>query len=282
MEENQGYQATLGQCATTDPTPYWCSLAASYASLTSFYAIHHPSLPNYLAFDSGSTQGCNADSCATGYTTGDLGGQLTTAGIPWTAYMESMPAACDPVVTTPLYVLKHDPFLFFTDVTANTSSCDQDVVPYPGASSLVATLDGTMPPDFVWITPNVCDDMHGAGSKLGSCYGETNPELIAGGDAWLSANLAPILSSTWFTGSPSTVIVTMDENDNQSTGSCCGDATGGQVPAVVISSAAAGVGPVSGAADLYGLLRSIEEVYGLPLLGAAASSSNGDLSSLFG
>ena len=34
--------------------------------------------------------------------------------------------------------------------------------------------------------------------------------------------------------------------------------------------------------DNYGTLRTIEEAFGLSLLGAASSSANGDLSSLFG
>ena len=40
-------------------------------------------------------QGCSADTCLPGYAVSDLGGQLTAAGVPWTAYMESMPTACD-------------------------------------------------------------------------------------------------------------------------------------------------------------------------------------------
>src|ERR1700693_1820790 len=58
VEENRGYGATLGDCAAD---PYLCSLAAGYASLTAWYAVSHPSAPNYLALDSGSTQGIASD-----------------------------------------------------------------------------------------------------------------------------------------------------------------------------------------------------------------------------
>jgi hypothetical protein len=75
------------------PDPYLCSLAASYASFTAWDGVAHPSLPNYLALTSGSTQGCTSDNCKGPYTS-DLGAQLTTAGVPWTAYMESMKTAC--------------------------------------------------------------------------------------------------------------------------------------------------------------------------------------------
>ena len=79
-------------------------------------------------------------------------------------------------------------------------------------------------------------------------------------------------TSSWFTGGNATVIVTMDENDQQSS------PAGGQVPFVVISSRAKGAGAVATHGNLFGALRSIEEVFGLPLLGGAQSPSNGDSS----
>src|ERR1035441_7452134 len=98
MEESQSYADTLGTCGSGTPDPYWCSLASEYASMTSWSGVEEPySLPNYLAITGGSTQGCTNDICLTPdtITSQDLGGQLTAAGIPWTADMESMPTACD-------------------------------------------------------------------------------------------------------------------------------------------------------------------------------------------
>jgi hypothetical protein len=57
---------------------------------------------------------------------------------------------------------------------------------------------------------------------------------------------------------------------------------GGTIPLTVISATARGQGDVATAGDHFGTLRSIEEAYGLPLLGAAADPANGDLSALFG
>ena len=252
VEENKGYGATLGSCGAD---PYLCSLASQYASYTNWYAIGHPSLPNYLAFDSGGTQSCQADACAGGYGATDLGGQLSSAGIPWTAYMESMPSACDTNGSVGLYKRSHNPFVYFNDV-ANSSNCANNVVPYPGTAGLISNLDASGAPQFVWITPNLNDDMHNG--------------TVAQGDAWLQANLAPVLTSSWFTNYDSTVIVTMDENDGQPLPG------GGQIPMVVISSTAAGQGSISTAGNLYGTLRGIEETFGLGYLGAAASASSGD------
>ena len=56
---------------------------------------------------------------------------------------------------------------------------------------MVAALDGAGAPDFVWISPNLYDDMHSA--------------QVTAGDNWLQANLGPVLASPWFTSSNATV-----------------------------------------------------------------------------
>jgi acid phosphatase len=264
MEENQGYDATQTNCGADNA--YFCQLAAEYASVVPWFGIGHPSLPNYLAVTSGSTQGCTADTCGT-YAVNNLGEQLTVSGIPWAAYMESMPSACYTGATYGEYAGRHNPFVHFADLLSS-GACAAHDLPYPGAAGLVSALDRAGAPDFVWITPNLIDDMHDG--------------TVAEGNQWLQANLAPILTSAWFLDFRSTVIVTEDENDAQPSGSCCGDAAGGQVPSIVISRNATGRGIVNLTGDHYGTLRSIEEAFGLPQLGGAAQASNGDLSSLFG
>jgi len=133
---------------------------------------------------------------------------------------------------------------------------------FESLAGLVTALGGTGAPDFVWITPNLANDMHSG--------------TVQQGDAWLKANLGPVLASPWFTGGDATVVVTMDENDAQSTPG------GGQVPLVVISRNTTGKGSVTVSRNHYGMLRSIEEAYGLGLLGGAATGANGDLVALFG
>lgn len=250
MEENKGYAATLGTCSAD---PYFCSLAAKYASFTNSHGVGHPSMPNYYAFTSGGTQGCTTDGCAP-FSAPSLGSQLTAVRVPWTAYMEGMPSACDKNNSNSGgYVIKHDPFVQSTAIT----SCASHVLPYPGSSGMLAALDSRSAPDFIWITPNLTDDMHDG--------------TVQQGDAWLKANLAPVLTSSWFTKFRSTVIVTMDEGDAGSTN---------QIPTVVISSHAAGVGGVSTSINHYAVLRAIEGVYGLDCLRAAASASS--ISNFFG
>jgi phosphatidylinositol-3-phosphatase len=272
MEENQSYSATLGSCGSGSPDPYWCSLAATYASGTGWYGVQHPSLPNYLDMVSGADHGCTADTCpiSVGGAGPDLGGQLSQAGIPWVAWMESMPRPCDTGGDSGNYEQHHDPFAYFTDVTASTD-CSTDLAPYPGASAMVSALDGGDAPDLVWLTPNVCDDMHTA------C---TSTNQITVGDDWLKSNLPGVLQSSWFEDG-GTVIITMDEDEGDNSG-CCGDAAGGSIPITVISGQARGFGNFSSAGDHYGVLRSLEEAFHLSLLGGAQNPANGDLSSLLG
>ncbi len=254
VEENQGYGPTLGTCSAD---PYFCSLASTYASLTNWSGVAHGSFVDYLALDSGSTQGQTFDCGTCGPFAGaDLGGQLSAKRIPWTAYIESMPWACYRGVGTGAYKKTHNPFVYFNDVLNN--NCASHDVPYPGVTSMVRALNSSSAPAYVFITPNLLHDMHTG--------------TVQQGDAWLKANLAPVLTSSWFTNFKSTVIVTMDE----------GGASGSnnQIATVIISNNAKGMGAIDLAGDHYGTLRTIEEAFGLSLLGGATSGT--DLSSLFG
>jgi acid phosphatase len=262
IEENKNAGVPSG-------SPYLHGLATAYASSSRWFGVDHPSAPNYVALTSGSTQtvvgDCTPPSCGP-YPGPSLGGQLTAAGIPWAAYMESMPAPCYSGPNAGEYAEKHDPFMYFDDVLHN--GCAEHVLPYPGVNALVSTLDSPNAPDFVWITPNLLHDMHDGS--------------VAQGDAWAQANLAPILASSWFTHYDSTVIVTMDEGDNDASASCCGQPPGGPVPLIVVSSADTGIGSIPLNGDQYGTLRAIEQEFGLPLLGQAADVANGDAQPLFG
>ena len=91
------------------------------------------------------------------------------------------------------------------------------------------------------------------------------------GDAWLKANVAPVLTSSWFTNFNSTVIVTMDEGDAGNTN---------QIPMVIISDSSRGRGAVTTVGNHYGDLRTIEEAFGLSAIGGATSGL--DLGPLFG
>jgi hypothetical protein len=116
-------------------------------------------------------------------------------------------------------------------------------------------------PRFVWISPNLCHDMH-------SCP-------VGDGDRFL-AGLVPALTRA--VGSRGAVVITWDEGVGSA--GCCVHASGGQIPTIVAGPAAR-VGARSLVAyDHYSLLRTIEDAFGLPHLRGAACPCTRPLSTL--
>src|SRR3989440_6368175 len=176
--ENHSY----GQIIGSGSAPYINSLAARYGLATNYFAVTHPSLPNYLALTGGSTFGITSD-CTTCFVSAPniAVDRVEASGRTWKAYMESMPGPCFVGDSYP-YMQKHDPFFYYDDIRTNPAECAK-VVPYASLSSDLASAATT--PNFVWVTPNMCDDTH-------DCP-------VATGDQWLSQNIPLILSSPAFT-----------------------------------------------------------------------------------
>jgi len=144
----------------------------------------------------------------------------------------------------------------------------------------VTTLDAANPPDFVWITPNDCNDMHGDTSTGSPCASSTHSQLVKAGDTWLSSNIGPVISSSWFSQN-GIIIITWDEGTSGK--GCCGlTAPGSHIATIVVTSKNKRLGNFTATGDHYGTLRGIEECYGVvPLLGGSANIANGDLKNAF-
>jgi phospholipase C len=116
--ENEEYSQVIG-----DPSaPYENALAVNYTLLTSYYAVRHPSLPNYLAMVSGTTQNVSSDclpsQCSTN--SSSIVDLLQSHGLTWKEYAESMPTNCSQTVSSDgLYQPKHGPFVYFSSITGN-------------------------------------------------------------------------------------------------------------------------------------------------------------------
>jgi phospholipase C len=313
MMENTSYNDLLS--ASNPNTTFIQQLAADNGLATNYFGVTHVSLPNYIAATSGSNWGSNSDAVAQAplFDHQNLVDQLETAGVSWKAYMEGLPFAGDLVSQTPdgLYVRKHNPFLMYPDVYNNPTRAD-NVVPLTQLSTDLAT--GNVP-RFVWITPNICNDMHGGAT---SCPFPSSPTdalqaaLYQDGDNFLRTWVDAITHSKAWTGH-SAIFITWDEGgfEDESpfgptdispgpdspilpatpadpTSGGGGDLAGGtvygggHVPMIVI---ARGVGHRvdSVLADHYSLLQTIELNFGLPLLGNAGDTVQvGNLSSLLG
>lgn len=206
--------------------PFITHLAHTYAMATNYYGVTHPSLPNYVAAISGSTWWVNDDNPNNRFDHTNLVDQLEAHGKTWGAYMETMPSVGFLGDQYPdnaaLYVSKHNPFVLFNDIR-NRPGRLAHVKPY---AQFATDLASGHAPDFVWISPNQCHDMHGGvyvqvapdGSDGTPCpYGSAKDDpndaaLKQKADDFVHGAVSTIMSSSAWTANSAIFIVT-DEND---------------------------------------------------------------------
>jgi phosphatidylinositol-3-phosphatase len=223
MLENHSQQSVIG-----DPNaPYITSLAQHYASAAEYYGVTHPSEPNYLALLSGSNWWLNKDDPSVRLDHVNLVDELEAAHKTWAAYMEAMPADNKTVDAWPsssnaLYASKHNPFVLFNDIR-NSSTRMANVKPYTDFATDLASAHTT--PDFAFIAPDQCNDMHGGvytavpGHPETPCpYNDTNDDpndvaLKQKADAFVQRTVQTIMASpSWHQGQDA-IFVVSDEGD---------------------------------------------------------------------
>jgi phosphatidylinositol-3-phosphatase len=244
--------------------PYLNRLGSGYSVATQYYAITHPSLPNYLALLGGSTFGITSDCVTCGVDAPNLVDQLAQHGKSWKAYIEGMPGACSSLPQWPpgRYAKKHNPFLYFAAIRNNAQRC-RNVVPY---SAFAPDLASGNVPDFVWITPDLCHDGH-------DCS-------LAESDQWLAAQVPSILNSSAFRHG-GVLFITFDEAADGATAGCCHLAAGGQVFTLVASPLVKPGAQISVPYDHYSLLRTVEDAWKLPYLGGAGDPATANMAAFF-
>jgi phospholipase C len=264
VEENHSANQILGNPAA----PFINQLASRGTLLRNYFAVTHPSLPNYLAMTSGSTQGISNDCPRCTLPADNLGAQLERAGIGWKAYAQSLPGPCSNVPSAGDYARKHEPFLYYDNVRDHPT-CAARVVP---ATQLDADIAAGTLPSFAFVTPDLRHDMHGDG-------GESDEQLVATADAWLR-NLYERLVASPAWRQDTRLVVTFDEGGGAE-GCCGGLASGGHVLTIVTGPRVPS-GQDGRAYSHYSLLRSIEANFGLPYLGHAADPASATIPALAG
>ena len=234
--ENHSYNEIIGSTSA----PYINSLLATGGLATNYYAVAHPSLPNYLALTGASTYGVTSDCTTCWINATNIGDNIESAGKTWKAYEESMPSACFVGDSYP-YAQKHDPFIYYNDVRTNASRCQSHVVPYSSLASDLGAASTT--PNYAFITPNMCNDMH-------DCS-------VSTGDSWLSQQVPAILRSPAFTTQRSLLAIVWDEDDFSGTN---------QVPALLIGTGVIAGMQSPGGYNHYSLLSTIESTLGVTTL----------------
>ena len=257
-----------------------------------------------------------------------LADQLARAGFSWKSYSEDMgndpsrerPVCGHPEIGKPdltqraqpqsalhpldQYAARHNPFVYFHSII-DSADCETHVVNMQSLSTDLRSSAVT--PNFVFITPNLCNDGHDGGRPGKSCV-DGAPGGLKSADQFLERWVPQIIASPAFK-KDGLLIVTFDEADIEgrynpttqsyvlSTGdasSCCNEPKGPNVSPdqVVFGSRNEGpgiFGPGGGrigailvspfirprttshvAYNHYSLLKTIEKIFGLTQLGFAA------------
>ena len=249
--ENHGYSQIIG----SPQAPYLNRLADHGALATDYYAIGHPSLPNYLALTTGSTQGVTSDCNACENTAPSLPGQLEASHISWKAYFQSLPAAGFAGNGIGSYSKHYNPFAYSEQVGEGPIARQHEV----DFGTLRRDLSRHSLPRFSWITPNLLNDGHNAS--------------IRASDRFASRLVPRIVHAL---GPGGVLFVTWDEAQGVT------GPAGGHVALIATGPGARHHVRTDGAVDHYSLLATLEGGLGLAPLGHAASASVGPLVALLG
>lgn len=214
MEENQAYCAIVG----SSEAPYMNQLISNYSLLTNYFAISSKSsLSNYFGITGGSSFGMTADcnpspACEVNGTNTNIGDLLNSKGLSWKEYAESMPSPCYLSDGGPLdlelhglYAVRHDPFVYYSDISSSRDYCDSHVVPFENSTiGFLADLESGNLPNYSLVIPNLCDDGHDLCSV----------NRIQQTDNWLSNIIPKIISSKEFNST--IVFITYDSGSSSS------------------------------------------------------------------
>ena len=236
--ENKSQASVLGN----PEAPSFNNFAKRYAVLSHYGGVAHPSLPNYLALVSGSTHGITTDCTTCIVSARNLGDTLERAHLSWKTYAEGLPRPGFTGGSAGLYAKRHVPFLYFRDIVSNPARLRR-VVPL---RQFARDLAASALPSFSLIVPNLCHDMH-------DCS-------VEAGDTWLGGFLSPLLRNGKLLHS--VVFVVTDEPTTEQASTA--------VPALALGPTVVPGSRYSSRTSHYGLLRTIEDAWGLPRLGHSA------------
>ncbi|AET61262.1 hypothetical protein HPL003_22690 [Paenibacillus terrae HPL-003] len=233
VEENHSSKKISGNSSA----PFMNYLMKNGVSLMNHYAIEHPSQPNYLDLFSGSNQGVNNDLTPKKMNANNLALELMKHGYTFGGYSEGLPKTgfTGPYDLKTLYARKHNPWVNFTNLPASIN------MPLTSFAQNFNQL-----PTVSFVIPNLNHDMHDG--------------TIREADRWLQAHLSAY--ARWAPQHNSLLIVTWDEDDLSSKN---------KIPTVIIGPQLKN-GPYNGKSNHFSVLRMIEQLYGLELLGKSRTA----------
>jgi hypothetical protein len=233
---------------TSSSMPYLYGLSTTYGRADQLYAVAHPSLPNYLAFWSGSTQGVTDDG---NYNLGaaSLSSQMAAAGRSWRTYAQDYPGTgcnlgstyagpVDGPGVAGTYARKHNPAMSFTSVSG-TNQC-ANIQP-------LAKFDPSV--NVAFVVPNLCNDAHDCSLATADTFLRGFVPQVTGAPDWAHTLL----------------IISFDEGSTSTNG-------GGRIFTAVMRPGLSGVVSTTQHSH-YSVLRTIEDLNGLPCLANSCSAN---------
>ncbi|MES2287903.1 MAG: alkaline phosphatase family protein [Bacteroidota bacterium] len=243
--ENHASSSIIG----SSNAPYINSLinGTSSANFTQSFGLTHPSQPNYIMLFSGSNQGVVTDSDPSTFpfTTPNLGASLLANSYSFIGYSEDLPSVGFNGTSSGDYARKHSPWINWQDAPTNGIPAinNQPFTSFPTDFSTLPTVS--------FVIPNLKHDMHDPIFL---------PSAVVNGDTWLQNNLDGYIQ--WAKTNNSLFILTFDEDDNFNSNHIATVFVGENVVQ----------GQYSETIDHYSILRTLEDMYGLPYAGNSSAS----------
>jgi hypothetical protein len=243
---------SFGQIIGSEHAPYLNHLARRHGVATRYYAIAHPSLPNYLAMISGSTHGCHNNSCAGGIRGKTLARQFAAHGRRWRGYFEGLPEAGYLGDDIGNYVHHHNPFAYFRGITRKSKQRHHILSFRPFGRSL------RRPPALSYVVPSDIHNMHSGPIRVG--------------DDWIHTWIPRVMHSPGYRDHGA-IFITWDEADKTDSSGCCiAGVHGGRHPLIAIVHNGPRHVRLTKRRSAYSLLRTIEAGFRFARLGRAAQA----------
>lgn len=244
--ENHAYSSIIG----SSDAPYINSLANDTfgALFSNSHGVTHPSQPNYMYLFSGSSQNVILDftpiTALLPFTTTNLGSSLLQNNKTFVGYSEDLPSVGFTGDASGAYHRKHAPWINWQDGTTNgiPAALNQPFTSFPSNYNNLPTLS--------FVIPNQDHDMHDG--------------TIAQADTWLQQNIDAYVQ--WAKANNSLLILTFDEDDGIIPG------TGSNQIATIFVGQMVKRGQYNENIDHNNVLRTMEEMYGLPFAGNSSSA----------
>ncbi|MHB8335961.1 MAG: alkaline phosphatase family protein [Ignavibacteriaceae bacterium] len=262
IEENKSYDQIIGNKSA----PYINNVLKNEgANFTQMFAEEHFSEGNYFWLLSGSNQDVKffdgipetKNNSKYPFTSSNLAQQLIKKGYTFKGFSESLPSVGDTISQSGYYARKHVPWISFANIPNSKSvktSSNLQFNQFPSDFNKLPTVS--------IVIPNLIHDMHNG----------KPPQSVTDGDEWLKNNLDKYYQ--WAKSHNSLLIITFDENDDQSHYSGATDPASknhdirNRIPTIIAGAHIKHGNYAEGKGITHvNLLRTIEAIYSLPKSG---------------